>query len=258
LTGGEQKANVGFMTAIGAGAESPPLELPGGVVRGYVPKRPSARISTGNDDLDVLLEGGLPRGGMSEIFGPPSSGRTSIVYALLRSATHRGEAVALIDHSDRFAPRHAESAGVHLSQLLWVRPCQPKETLRCGEILLGTRGFALVIVDLADGFSAALAARSDSVWARLANRAASTRAALVLLSEKRLSGSFAHLCVSFSDPRPLWPRHRLEAPIFAGVEARAEIVRSRNTLPGRSTRIRFDSGGSDADEVQAPRIRERR
>jgi len=71
--------------------------------------------------LDRGLAGGLPRGQISEVVGPSSSGRTSVAWAALAAATRRGESVAIIDTFDRFDPPTAHACGVDLSRLLWVR-----------------------------------------------------------------------------------------------------------------------------------------
>jgi len=73
------------------------------------------------DALDRGLAGGLPRGHVSEVVGPASSGRTGLVWAALAAATRRGETVALIDTFDRFDPPTAAAAGIVLPRLLWVR-----------------------------------------------------------------------------------------------------------------------------------------
>ena len=73
------------------------------------------------DALDRALSGGLPRGQVSEVVGPVSSGRTSVAWAALAAATRRGESVALIDTFDRFDPPTAQACGLDLSRLLWVR-----------------------------------------------------------------------------------------------------------------------------------------
>jgi hypothetical protein len=65
--------------------------------------------------------GGLPRGPVSEVVGPASSGRTSVAWAALAAATRRGESVALIDTFDRFDPPTAHACGLDLSRLLWMR-----------------------------------------------------------------------------------------------------------------------------------------
>ena len=67
------------------------------------------------------LAGGLPRGHVSEVVGPASSGRTGLVWAALAAATRRGETVALIDTFDRFDPPTAAACGIVLPRLLWVR-----------------------------------------------------------------------------------------------------------------------------------------
>lgn len=71
--------------------------------------------------LDRALSGGLPRGQVSEVAGPSSSGRTSLAWAAMAAATRRGESVALIDTFDRFDPPTAAACGLDLSRLLWVR-----------------------------------------------------------------------------------------------------------------------------------------
>jgi len=76
--------------------------------------------STGLPALDALT-GGLPRGAITDLFGPPSSGRTSLLLAALATATAREEVCALVDSSDALDPASAASAGADLDRLLWVR-----------------------------------------------------------------------------------------------------------------------------------------
>ena len=73
------------------------------------------------EGLDRGLAGGLPRGQVSEVVGPVSSGRTSLLWAALGAATRRGEHVALIDTFDRFDVPTGAACGIELSRLLWVR-----------------------------------------------------------------------------------------------------------------------------------------
>jgi hypothetical protein len=81
-----------------------------------------ARLApTGWLSVDAALGGGFPRGECSEIAGPASSGRTSVLCALMAAAAARGEVMALIDTLDCFDPVSAASMGMDLSRLLWVR-----------------------------------------------------------------------------------------------------------------------------------------
>jgi hypothetical protein len=77
-------------------------------------------VSFGISALDQLT-GGVPRGGLTEMVGPASSGRTSLMMSLMASVTRRQEVCALIDVTDSFDPKSAQAAGVDLKRLLWVR-----------------------------------------------------------------------------------------------------------------------------------------
>ena len=78
---------------------------------------PRDRLATGIPELDHLLGGGFPRGRLSEVTGPLSSGRTSLALSLLAGATQRGEIVAAVDGADAFDPASAEDAGVLLASI---------------------------------------------------------------------------------------------------------------------------------------------
>jgi hypothetical protein len=80
-------------------------------------------VSSGITELDALT-GGLPRSALTEIFGPPSSGRTTLLLAALAQATQRDEFCCLVDAGDVFNPHSAAAAGVRFDSLLWVR-CNP-------------------------------------------------------------------------------------------------------------------------------------
>lgn len=83
------------------------------VVRPFVP--------TGIENVDALLEGGLPLGAISELAGPECSGRTSLVLSFLARMTQEGRVCAWIDVSDALDPVSAAASGVDLERLLWVR-----------------------------------------------------------------------------------------------------------------------------------------
>ena len=86
-------------------------------------------LSTGIAEVDTIT-GGIPRGCLTEICGPVSSGRTSVLLAVIAAATRRQEICALVDTSDAFDPQSATSAGVDFKRLLWVRCCAPNSYVR--------------------------------------------------------------------------------------------------------------------------------
>jgi hypothetical protein len=79
-----------------------------------------ATASSGIAEIDALT-GGLLRGCLTEIYGPPSSGRMSAMTASLAAATQRGETCVLVDAGNAFDPQSAAAAGVNFQQLLWIR-----------------------------------------------------------------------------------------------------------------------------------------
>lgn len=77
--------------------------------------------ATGIEPLDLVLQGGLAIGAISELVGPECSGRTSIALSFLARTTQAGKVCAWIDVSNAFDPVSAAAAGVDLARLLWVR-----------------------------------------------------------------------------------------------------------------------------------------
>ena len=142
-------------------------------------------IQTGLPQLDQQLGGGIPLGHFSEIAGPRSSGRTSLLLSLLATVTARGELAALIDTFDVFDPASAAAAGVRLDRLLWVRgdTCTPafplmtsrqsgadraiERAVKAVNLVLQSGGFSLVAFDLADAPVQALRRVPMTTWMRL-------------------------------------------------------------------------------------------
>jgi recombination protein RecA len=127
----------------------------------------------------------IPRGTLTEIHGPVSSGRTSILTGALARATRRPEFCALVDAGDSFDPRSAEEAGVLLPHLLWVR-CggNAENALKAADLIIQAGGFGIVALDLA-GVSVRDARRiSLASWFRLRNAVEKTPTALVVIEEE--------------------------------------------------------------------------
>jgi recombination protein RecA len=94
-----------------------------------VPPRNSPELlPTGVVEVDALLGGGLPLGGVTEIVGPAYSGRSTLVFSFLASLTGQGATAAYVDVSDTFDPISAAAIGIDLGRLLWVRAGGPEDT----------------------------------------------------------------------------------------------------------------------------------
>jgi recombination protein RecA len=105
--------------------------------------RPAPEMVTSGIPAIDALTGGLPRGCLTEICGPASSGRTTVLLAALAAATRRGEFCAVVDASDALDPHSAAAAGVELDRLLWVRCGEnpPKLHTRQNDCLISGASF---------------------------------------------------------------------------------------------------------------------
>lgn len=211
------------------------LALPGTVHLGEVGE-PVRRLTTGIPSLDGLLDGGLPRGRLSEISGPVSCGKTALLLAFLAAATRRGEVTALVDLPDALHPATAHTAGVELTRLLWVRPPSLKEGLRCAELILEAGGFGLVAVDLGDPLPWQLRA---PIWPRLARAAERAGAVLAILANRRVAGSFAAMSLTAAARHRRWSRGAW--PLFEGFQLQLSVARNKLGAPGRSIALQAES-----------------
>jgi hypothetical protein len=148
-------------------------------------------LSTGIAEVDALT-GGIRRGAITEIFGPRSSGRTSVLYSALAYAIAHDEICALIDTNGVFAPAAAATAGIDLERLLWVRCAGDLEpAFKATDLLLHAGGFGLVVLDIGD-VAAKDARRIISSWWYRFRRTVENRAtAIMVISEEACTRSCA-------------------------------------------------------------------
>ncbi|MBD0330406.1 MAG: recombinase RecA [Thermoleophilia bacterium] len=105
-------------------------------------------VSTGSLSLDLALGiGGLPRGRIVEIFGPESSGKTTLVYHVIAEAQRRGGICAFIDAEHAMDPNYAKRIGVDIDELLVSQPDTGEQALEIAELLVRSGALAVVAVD---------------------------------------------------------------------------------------------------------------
>jgi recombination protein RecA len=105
-------------------------------------------VSTGSLSLDAALGiGGLPRGRVVEIFGPESSGKTTLVYHVIAEAQRRGGICAFIDAEHAMDPQYARKIGVNVDDLLVSQPDTGEQALEITELLVRSGALDVVAVD---------------------------------------------------------------------------------------------------------------
>ena len=218
------------------------LGCPGSVRLGSTTIGRAAWLTTGLPALDVALEGGLPRGRVTELSGSRSAGRTGLACRIAGNATSAGETIAWIDPDDALDPEAATAAGVALARTLWVRPRNVADACSAAEILLGAGGFGLVVLDL--GSQPALPARRATrpptltSWMRLARAAERTRSTLLVLAIASQAGACAAVRLELEGPCARWGGGRGRRVLVDGIAARRRGARSRSGGAGRTLVVR--------------------
>src|SRR6476646_7303420 len=109
---------------------------------------PIEGISTGSLSLDIALGGrGLPRGRIIEVFGPESSGKTTLALHVAAQAQKAGGIAAMIDAEHAFDPSCAKKLGVDLEMLLVSQPSSGEEAMQITEMLVKSNAVDVIVVD---------------------------------------------------------------------------------------------------------------
>jgi recombination protein RecA len=121
----------------------------GAVMRlGTDERAPVAVIPTGSVALDVALGiGGLPRGRIIEIYGPESSGKTTLTIHAIANAQRNGGIAAFIDAEHALDPEYAKKLGVDIDALLVSQPDTAEQALEIADMLVRSGSIDLIVID---------------------------------------------------------------------------------------------------------------
>lgn len=208
---------------------------------------PAAMVPTDVARLDAVLRGGLPRGQLSELAGPCSSGRTLLLLQMLAAAARRGEIVALVDTFDRLDVASVIAAGVDPERLLWIRgeatvthgslPMLERTLERAAKALnlvLQAGGFGLVGIDLADVPLAALKRLPYTTWLRVQRTIEGSDTACLLLVPEPLARSAGGLTLVLNG-RSTWAGAADQSRRLAGMDVGVRVISPRRRVDGDVT-----------------------
>jgi hypothetical protein len=166
----------------------------------------------------------LPRGSLTEISGPPSSGRASLLISILAEATARQEVCALLDTEDCFDPVSAATAGMRLDRLLWVRCGHNAEhALKAADLLVSGGGFGAIALDLGDTPAETARRISLTSWFRLRRAVEHTPTVLIAVTRRSNAKTCASLTLECKRERAEWAGSK---PLLRGVRVRATFIDS--------------------------------
>ena len=104
-------------------------------------------ISTGSVTLDLALGGGVPKGRIVEIYGPESSGKTTLAYHVVAEAQRNGGIAAFIDAEHALDPEYAKNIRVDIDKLLISQPDTGEQALEIAETLVRSNSIDVLVID---------------------------------------------------------------------------------------------------------------
>jgi hypothetical protein len=211
--------------------------------------------------LDTRLPGGVPRGQLSELVGPVSSGRTSLAWSWLGAATQRGESAALVDTFDRFDPATGAACGIALSKLLWVRGQAITKTaaavdpawlpgtrtvegpgtllertidraLKALNLVLQSGVCTVVVLDVADVPPTGIRRVPPTTWLRLQRVIEGSDVACLLLGSMPLARSAGGVTVTTDRTPPQWVGRHERSRRLGGLQVSTRLSSPRRLVQG--------------------------
>ena len=144
-------------------------------------------ISTGSLGLDIALGiGGIPKGRVTEIYGPESSGKTTLTLQIIAQCQKEGGTCAFIDAEHALDPQYAEKLGVNVDELLLSQPDTGEQALEVADMLVKSKSVDLVIIDSV----AALVPRAE-IEGEMGDHHVGLQARLMSQAMRKLTGSIS-------------------------------------------------------------------
>ncbi|MBI2625021.1 MAG: recombinase RecA [Candidatus Nealsonbacteria bacterium] len=202
-------------------------------------------IPTGSISLDMALGvGGIPRGRVAEIFGPESSGKTTLALHILSQAQKKGGVAAFIDAEHALDPEYAEKIGVNTDELLISQPDSGEQALQIVETLIRSGEVDVIVIDsvaaltpkveiageIGDQFIGTQARLMSQTLRKLASIVAKSKTAVIFLNQTRMK-----IGVMFGNPETtpgglalkFYSSVRIDLRRIAQIKQKEEIIGSR-------------------------------
>lgn len=178
-------------------------------------------VSPGPAPISTGIGIDVPRAALTELVGGVSSGRTGLLFALLRQVTAQEEFCVLVDVQNTFDPSSAAAAGIELSRLLWVR-CggNVDHALKATDLLVRAGGFGMVALDVSGTSAETMRRIPIASWFRLRHGAEHSGAALIVTGERIEAGSCAKLQIGVRRKEVLW-----SAKLLRGIRSIAGLTK---------------------------------
>lgn len=206
-------------------------------------------IPTGSLALDAALGiGGLPRGRIIEIYGPESSGKTTLALHVLAEAQKRGGEVAFVDAEHALDPVYAEAIGVDIDSMLVSQPDTGEQALDITESLVRSGALDVIVVDsvaaltpraeiegeMGDSFVGLQARMMSQALRKLAGAVSKTNCIVIFINQLRMK-----IGVMYGNPETTTGGNALKFYASVRLDVRKiEAIKNGTTLIGNRTRVK--------------------
>jgi recombination protein RecA len=206
-------------------------------------------VSTGSIGLDIGLGiGGLPRGRIIEIYGPESSGKTTLALHVIAEAQKQGGACAFVDAEHALDPSYAQKLGVNIDELLISQPDAGEQALEIADTLVRSGAIDVLVVDsvaalvpraelegeMGDSHMGLQARLMSQALRKLTSSISKSRCMVIFINQIRMK-----IGVMFGNPETTTGGHALK--FYASVRLdirRIGSIKDRDTVVGNQTRVK--------------------
>ncbi|MDZ5761686.1 Protein RecA [Candidatus Cyrtobacter comes] len=205
-------------------------------------------ISTGSLGLDIALGGGLPKGRIVEIYGPESSGKTTIALQAIAEAQKLGGSCAFIDAEHALDPSYAKKLGVDIGKLILSQPDNGEQALEITDTLVRSRAFSVIVIDsvaalvpraeiegeMGDSHMGLQARLMSQALRKLTSNISKTNTILIFINQIRMK-----IGVMFGNPETTTGGNALKFYASIRIDIRKiNSIKEKETIVGNQTRAK--------------------
>lgn len=204
-------------------------------------------VSTGSLGLDIALGGGFPVGRISEIYGPESSGKTTVALSAIASAQREGRQCAFIDAEHALDPRYAKQLGVDIDNLLISQPDTGEQALEITDALVRSGAVGLIVVDsvaalvpkaelegeIGDAQMGLQARMMGQAMRKLAGEISKTKTIVIFINQLRMK-----IGVMFGNPETTTGGNALKFYASVRLDVRSRTIKEGDQVTGKDTTIK--------------------
>ncbi|WP_407575321.1 recombinase RecA [Raoultella terrigena] len=205
-------------------------------------------MSSGSLGLDIALGGGLPVGRIIEVYGPESSGKTTVALAAIAAAQKEGRQCAFIDAEHALDPRYAQLLGVDIDNLLISQPDTGEQALEITDALVRSGAVGVIVVDsvaalvpkseiegeIGDPQMGLQARMMGQAMRKLAGEISKTKTVVIFINQLRMK-----IGVMFGNPETTTGGNALKFYASVRLDVRAGNIKEGDQVIGKDTTVKI-------------------